>query len=117
MNLSQDSRGFWPEEGVYNAFAAQDKGDTVRKIVADYRHTFLRDKTTKHVLTHLLAHLCFYRDVKTEEERIRHNIAKEVLSFIGLWGSDVGIEEEFVKRMSGFDLTEFIEGEEDAGAE
>lgn len=110
MSLSPDNRGFWPENGLLNIPA---DADTAKQIVSDYRATFLKNETSKRVLTHILSHLCFYRDIKTEEERVLHNAAKELLSFLGMWGSSVGMEEEFVNKLSKFDMSIYIEGDDE----
>lgn len=102
----------WPKDGI-----ATFPPDLAREIVADYRSTFLGSDHGRRCLKHLMSYLCFFRDVETEEERIKRNSATAILSFCGMWGGPgFGVEDDFVDKMSSVDVTERIrtEGEEDA---
>lgn len=60
---------------------------------ADYRHTFLRDDQTRHVLADILSDLGFFRvDATTGEDLAELNTARRLLAKLGLWNRNETID-------------------------
>ena len=66
-------------------FKEQYDAETMTRIVADYRSTFLKDAAGRRVLAHLLNQMSFFAEQTSAEDIPLTNLAKKILSWCGIW--------------------------------